>query len=51
LAAAMFTNHPICDSIRTSAAANCVSSNEKGDFSRILSQISRLLDSSTQTSD
>jgi hypothetical protein len=35
LAAPMFTNHPICDSIRTSAAANCVSSNEKAIFENL----------------
>src|SRR5438132_14305664 len=32
LAAPLFTNHPICDSIRNSAGANCVASSEKGDF-------------------
>src|ERR1700691_161256 len=31
-ASPMFTNHPICDSIRSSAVTNCVSSNGKGDF-------------------
>jgi hypothetical protein len=31
LAAPMFTNHPNCDSLRSSPAANCVSSREKSD--------------------
>src|SRR5580704_3098472 len=32
LVEATFTNHPICDSIRSSAAANCVSSSKKAIF-------------------
>jgi hypothetical protein len=48
LAGPMFTNHPICDSIRNSLAENCVV--VKSPFLRIVSQFSRLLDLPMQTS-